>query len=214
MKQPLENVREKINCNEYSLKEIALFYERYNHFICKIETDNTYIQFKIDILALPHILGLQHAYINKKDSKQYKGYNGLIKIKTGEVTLNDLKKNIKKNPKSEIAWKNVQRRIEYLPMFLNTLEKRTRCKIISINQIFRNTSLKGKYALFKIVNEKGKEVYPMLSLKEIKSNQVVIETFIVEDNISFLGALKEENIKRIKLEPLLSNKKSYKVGNY
>lgn len=100
-------------------------------------------------------------------------------------------------------------------MFFNALEKRTRCKIISKNQIYRHTSLKGKYALFKIVNENGKNVYPMLSLKEIKNNLAVIETFIVEDNISFLGALKEENVKTIEFVPFFNKNKErkYIVGN-
>lgn len=73
MKQQLTDVKKKINYKEYSLKEIALFFEKFSQYICKVEIDNKTIHFKIDKYALTHILGLQHAYANRKDSKQYKG---------------------------------------------------------------------------------------------------------------------------------------------
>ena len=65
--------------------------------------------------------------------------------------------------------------------------------------IFSYLSLKGKFAIFKQVFEKDKTVFPMLSLKEINEGQIVIETFIIEDNISFLGYLEEEAIQKIEL---------------
>ena len=39
----------------------------------------------------------------------------------------------------------------------------------------------------------------MLSLKEIDKGKIVIETFIIEDNISFIGHLEEETIQKIEL---------------
>lgn len=65
----------------------------------------------------------------------------------------------------------------------------------------RKTLLKGKYLLFKQISINGTTLFPLLSLKNIKENNYVIETFIVEDNISLLGALEEEKIIDIKLIP-------------
>ena len=93
----------------------------------------------------------------------------------------------------------IERRIEYLPVFLNTLERRTRFKIIAEENVARNSSLKGKYAIFKTMYENGKQVFPMISLKEINDNKIIIETFIVEDSVSFLGGLEEENVLKMEL---------------
>ena len=39
----------------------------------------------------------------------------------------------------------------------------------------------------------------MFSLKNIGNERTILETFIVENNISLLGALKEEKVKSIEL---------------
>lgn len=199
MKIPLRDVLNKINCNDYTLKEIALYFEKFNGYTLKIETNTYSIKVKIEASTLPHILGLQYAFANRKDSREFKGQKGFEKLKNGKITLSDLKNNIKKNPKTKVSWKMIERRIEYLPMFLNTLEKRTRLKIISSQGICRNSSLKGKFAIFKQLDENNKTIFPMLSLKEINEGKIVIETFIIEDNISFLGYLDEEKIQKIEL---------------
>lgn len=199
MKIPLLDVYTKIDCNDYTLKEIALFFEKFNGYTLKIETSTYSIKVKIEENTLPHILGLHYAFANRKDSREFKGQKGFEKLKNGKITLSDLKSNIKKNPKTKVSWKMIERRIEYLPMFLNTLERRTRLKVISSQEICRSSSLKGKFAIFKQVFEKDKTVFPMLSLKEIDEGQIVIETFIIEDNISFLGYLEEEAIQKIEL---------------
>ena len=41
----------------------------------------------------------------------------------------------------------------------------------------------------------------MFSLKEIKNNNYILETFIVENDLTLLGALKEEKIISIELIP-------------
>lgn len=209
----------KININDYSLKEIALYFERFDGYIIKIDTVTKSIKVKIDENTLPHILGLQYAFANKRDSREYKGAKGFEKLKNGKITVEDLEKNIKRNKTSKVSWKMVKRRIEYLPMFLNSLERRTRLKIISSKEICRNSSLKGKYAIFKTIYENDKTIYPMLSLKEVDEEKIVIETFIIEDNISFLGYLEEESIQKIELiSPLEStypqNVIKKKTGNF
>ncbi len=205
MKQPLLDVERKINCEDYTLKEIALYFEKYNGFVCKIETNELSIKFIIEKYALPHILGLQYAYANKKDSRTYKGKKGFERLRNGQISLAQLKKNIKTNTSSSIAWQNVKRRIEYLPMFLNTLEKKSKFKIICSENVFRNTLLKGSYILYKQEYENGKLVYPMFSLKETPQKQVVIETFIVEDDITLLYGLEEQRISSIELISPIDN---------
>ena len=205
MKIPLLEVQKKIDYENYTLKDIALYFEKYHGYACKIETESKTIKFGIEKYALPHILGLQHAYANQKNSRMYKGKKGFEMLKNGKISMKQLKQAIKKNPHSEIAWKNIRRRIEFLPMFFNTIEKRTRVRIIEMGKIFRTTSLKGNYALFKSVEENGKIIYPMLSLKETPQGQVVIETFIVDDDITLLGGLTEEKILKIELISPLDN---------
>ena len=114
-----------------------------------------------------------------------------------------LKRLIKGKPKTKVGWKMIERRIEYLPVFLNTLERKTRFKIIAEEKVARNSSLKGKYAIFKNMNENGRQVFPMISLKEISNKKIIIETFIVEDSISFLGGLEEETVLTMELVSLL-----------
>ena len=72
-----------------------------------------------------------------------------------------------------------RRRIEFLPIFFNTIEKKTRLRKIEIEKIFRT--------------------------KETPQKQVVIETFIVEDDITLLGGLEEEKILKIELISPLDN---------
>lgn len=199
MKKDLLDVLEKIDCNDYTLKEITLYFERFDGYTLKIETTNYSIKIKIDKFVLPHILGLQYAYGDRKDNREYKGKTGFEKLKNGRITTEELRRLIKVKPKTKIGWKMIERRIEYLPVFLNTLERRTRFKIIAEENVARNSSLKGKYAIFKTMYENGKQVFPMISLKEINDNKIIIETFIVEDSVSFLGGLEEENVLKMEL---------------
>lgn len=199
MKKDLLDVLEKIDYNDYTLKEIALYFERFDGYTLKIETTNYSIKIKIDKFVLPHILGLQYAYGDRKDNREYKGKAGFEKLKNGKITIEELKRLIKGKPKTKVGWKMIERRIEYLPVFLNTLERRTRFKIIAEEKVARNSSLKGKYAIFKTMYENGRQVFPMISLKEINDKKIIIETFIVEDSVSFLGGLEEENVLKMEL---------------
>ncbi len=64
-------------------------------------------------------------------------------------------------------------------MFFNTLEKCKTIKIMDKNKFIRNSKLKGNYALYKIVKDNNKTIYPLLTLKKINSKTTVIETFII-----------------------------------
>lgn len=110
MKIKLEQATKKINISDYTLKEIAYFFEKYDNSILLIETENRKIECKISKNILPHLIGMHYAYINHKNKALYKGLSGFNMLKGGIVTLNDLKNNIKQNTKSRLAWKNIKSR--------------------------------------------------------------------------------------------------------
>ena len=129
------------------------------------------------------------------DNISFKGHIGFNKLKNNEITIKNIEKNILYNRERKKYWNNILLRIEYLPMFFNTIVKNTRLRILDKTKLLRSTKLKGNYLLFKTVDG----LYPMLSLKNIKENIYVIETFIVERDLKLIGSLEEEDIIDIKL---------------
>ena len=204
MKKDLNKIMRKIDIKDYSLKEIAAYFENFNNSTIFIKTNKRTIHFKIKTSNLPHMLGIHHV-LTSKNKNEYIGEKGFIKIKNGIINYGFLKNNYKNLKKFVISWDLLKSRIEYLPMFFNTLEKFKTIKIMDKNKFIRNSKLKGNYALYKIVKDNNKTIYPILTLKKINSNTTVIETFIIEKDISLIGALEIEKIEEIKL--LSSNKK-------
>ena len=204
MKKDLNKIMKKINIKDYSLKEIATYFENFNNSTIIIKTNKRTINFKINSAILPHLLGIQHTLLNKKN-KQILGKNGFIKLINNEYTLQNLKSDFQKIKKLYLYDYSISR-IEYLPMFFNTLEKCKTIKIMDKNKFIRNSKLKGNYALYKIVKDHNKTIYPLLTLKKINSKTTVIETFIIEKDISLIGALETEKIIEIKL---LSSSQKY-----
>lgn len=191
MKTPLNKVNKKINIENYSLKDLAEYFEKFNNYLCIITTETKIIKFKIYKDSLPHLIGLHHIYKNK----YYKGINGFQKLKNEKITIQNIKKVIYSKTNKDLV-ENILNRIEYLPMFFNTIQTKTKLKNIDKNKTIRNTLLKGNYALYK---NSSKNIYPLLSIKNINKNLSIIETFIIENNISLLGALKSEKILNIEL---------------
>ena len=196
MKKDLNKIMKKINIKDYSLKEIATYFENFNNSTIIIKTNKRTINFKINSAILPHLLGIQHTLLNKKN-RQILGKNGFIKLINNEYTLQNLKSDFQKIKKLYLYDYSISR-IEYLPMFFNTLEKCKTIKIMDKNKFIRNSKLKGNYALYKIVKDHNKTIYPLLTLKKINSKTTVIETFIIEKDISLIGALETEKIIEIK----------------
>ena len=192
----LMKIKKLMDITKYSLKDLALYFERYDGYVCKIITNNREIKFKIEVSSLPHLIGLQYAFKGNKNKNEYKGISGFKKMKNGELTYNDIMKGIKNNNSSKITWTNIKNRIKYLPLFLNTIEKNTKLKVRDDELIIRKTSLNGNYFLYKNFLNNN---FPMFSLKNIGNERTVLETYIVENNISLLGALREEKIKNIEL---------------
>jgi len=197
MKIPLNKVTKRINIEDYSLKEIAEYFEGFDNYILLIETELKTFKIKIHKNIFPHLIGLQYFSNHKK----YKGEEGFENILNNKVKLRDIKNVIKYNKKYNKILNNIILRIEYLPMFFNTINNKLRIKKVEKDKLARNTLLKGNYLLFKPIKHKRIILFPLLSLKNIKNDIYVIETFIVEENINLLGALHEEKIIDIKLMP-------------
>ncbi len=199
MKKVLDTVFKKINWKDYSLKDIALYFEKYDGYTLEIETEDKVIKVKIYKKALPHLLGLQHVYKNSNSKINYRGYKGLNNILNGKITWESIRSEIKQNAYCQISFKEVEKRISYLIMFFNTIEKRSYLKVLDKYKTWRSTLLKGNYVLYKEVYDINHLVYPMLSIKELYKNNYIIETFIVEDNNLLIGGLKQIKIKKVKL---------------
>ena len=152
---------------------------------------------------------MQYAF-NSKNKVKYKGLNGFEKIKKGDITWNNLKKLINKN--HNINVNNIKNRIEYLPMFINTITKNIDLKIINKNNLVRKSNLKGNIGLVKKAIWQNHLIYLFLSLKEIDKNHFIIETFIVENDITLIGLLESEKILNIYMYRQSSNKELQKIN--
>lgn len=203
MHYDLMKLKTEMDMNKYSLKDLALYFEKYDGYVCKIITVKRQIMFKIEVNSFPHLIGLQHAFKGKKDKNKYKGAAGFEKIKNGELTYNDIMKSIKNNRGDKVTWANIKNRIKYIPMFLNTIDSNTtKLKVRDDSLINRKVYMNGSYFIYKSLNQNN---YPMFSLKNIDNDRTIIETFIVDNDISLLGALENEKIISIELISPLDN---------
>lgn len=191
----LNNIKREIDLNKVSLQDIALFFEQFEGCLCKIITMEETICFDFELNALPHLLGIGHIMMNNKNKKSFIGKQGFLKLKNGDVTYNILKKYIK-DEKCDISWKDIKERISYFVMFLNTISKSKLC-IRDNELLLRRTKLKGNYFLYR--NCKNNK-YPLFSIKRVSLRKCVLETFIVENRLSLIGALKEQKVLSISIE--------------
>ena len=197
---PLEKIYQRINSQDYSLKDIALYFEKYDGYTLEIETEDKIIRTKIYKKALPHLLGLQHVFKNNNSNNiYYKGNDGFKNIINGTITWDTIRKQIKNNKGRKISLDDLEKRISYLTMFLNTIEKRGYLKKLDKSKLWRKTTLKGNFILYKKLYEDNHLIYPMLSIKELKKNMYTLETFIVEKDILLIGGLDTIKSKNIKL---------------
>lgn len=196
----LLKIDKEMDMTKYSLKDLALYFEKFDGYICEIKTDNRILKFMFDINSFPHLIGLHHAFKGKKNRNEYKGAVGFEKIKNGEITYNDIMKGIK-NGHSNISWVNIKNRIKYLPMFLYRLSK-AKLLIRKDDLLCRKVFLKGNYFLYGSLYQNN---YPILSLKDIDGGRTIIETFFVDNDLTLIGALKSEEIVSIKLIPPLKS---------
>ncbi len=145
---PLEKIFQRINSQDYSLKDIALYFEKYDGYTLEIETEDKIIRTKIYKKALPHLLGLQHVFKNNNSNNiYYKGDDGFKNIINGTITWDTIRKQIKNNKGRKISLDDLEKRISYLTMFFNTIEKRSYLKKLDKSKLWRKTALKGNFIL-------------------------------------------------------------------
>ncbi len=201
----LFKLKKALNMEKYSLKDLALYYEKFDGYVCEIMTNFGLLRFKFTVENFPHLIGMQYAFKERKGGHKYKGRRGFEKVKNGEVTYEQMKKSVTKSANMNIAWKNIDLRIKFLPMFLNSITKKTLLKTsIGIKDPERSTYIKGSYFLYRELHD-GKT--PMFSIKRINKTGAVIETFIVDDDKSIIRNLYPIKIKSIKLIAPLQNTK-------
>ena len=198
----LMKLQTEMDMSKYSLKDLALYFEKYDGYICQILTEKRKIKVLLEVNSFTHLIGIHHAFKGKKDKNKYKGASGFEKIKNGEITYTDIMKAAKNNNDS-ISWASIKNRIKYLPMFFNTISsKNTYLKIRDDKLICRKIYLNGSYFIYKSLYN---NIYPILSLKKVSDFRTVIETFIIDKDLSLIGALPNEKIISIKLIPPLDN---------
>ena len=74
----LMKLKKEMDMTTYSLKDLALYFEKYDGYVCKIKTIDEIITFKIEVNSLPHLIGLQHAFKGKKIKTNIKVLLALI----------------------------------------------------------------------------------------------------------------------------------------
>ncbi len=193
----LFKLKTMLDIEKYSLKDLALYYEKFDGYVCEIQTNFGLIKFRFTVESFPHLIGMQYAYKNRKNRYEYKGRKGFDKVKNGEVTYEEMKRNVSKNSKTTVSWKNIELRIKFLPMFLNSITKRSLLKTsIGVKDPERATYMQGSYFLYRELHD-GKT--PMFSIKMVNKTGAVIETFVVDDDKSIIRNLQPVRIKSIKL---------------
>lgn len=198
----LEKATRRINIYDYTLIEYAEFLESFWGRRILIETEDKTIGIINLILSreqFPHLIGLDYCFDSERNKNKYVGNEGMDLLKSGSVTIQNLKKNFSKNVKNpenkiNISWnKHLLPRIEYLPCFLNKLPLK---KV----KLYKNAKdpkhkIKGDFLLFKL----GEKNYLILSIKNT-NNGYVCETFIVNDGLSYCNPDGEIPLKSIRIE--------------
>lgn len=191
----LSKVRNRIDMRNYSFSDYALYFSQFNNKILCIETVDEVMQIKITTAQLPHLIGLQYAYDKQSNKSKFKGKNGFQILLRNEINLDLFENRIKRNKPSannkRITWDMILSRIEWLPYFFNNISKKPRMKENKEERLI-NSSLKGDYFYFKV----NKNEYLILSLLKIM-DKYVLESFIVYNDIRYLGDLNEVHIKYV-----------------
>lgn len=175
--------------------EYAQYFSTFNNKILCLNIEDELICIRIQNSNLPHLIGLQYAYDKKSNKSKYKGEKGFQLLLNDKITLSQFKNRVKRNNivsnGKKVTWDMILNRIEWLPYFFNNITKKPQIKKNEENSNVK-TSMKEDYFYYKI---KEKE-YLILSLLKV-GKTYSMESFIVYDNIRFLGNLPSRNIKEI-----------------
>ena len=189
-KKPLEKVTTIIDANDYSLKEYAEYLERnYNGKYLTIVTKSETIKIKLDNEVFPHLIGMQYCYSKQRNKHKYKGADGFIKLKSGEITLEMLRNNYRKNNESQLSWEDrILPRIEWLPCFLNSISKKE-YHLCENDKTSDDSILNGDYLLFKF----GRDKYAILSIIKV-GKTYSCESFFYNSGLNYYNPSKEIDI--------------------
>lgn len=192
-KTNLNKIDRKINIADYSLQEYAKYLSSFEGKILVIETMNRTLNVVFSAENMPHLIGFQYAFDKLQNKNNYRGRKGMNLMLNGDVSFKNIEENIKRNKvkvnKKVINWlDDIKPRIEWLPYFLNTLNKKSRLKTADKMKT-PHSSLQGNYYYFK--NDRND--YFILSLLSF-AKTCVPETFIVNNGIRFLVNGEEEVI--------------------
>lgn len=198
-KAELIKARDKINIYECPLKDYAEYLEEFWGKRILIETDDEEIGTIEIILSreqFPHMIGIDYCYDTSKNKSSYVGNAAMDLLETGNISIQNLKKNFNKNKKVpandiKISWdRHIVPRFEWLPYFLNKLSinKVKMCK----NKKDPKHKIQGDYLLFKL----GDKNYLILSIKNT-NNGYVCETFIVNDGLGYYNPEDEISLKNV-----------------
>ena len=204
MHHDLKKLKTSMDIHQYTLKDLALYFERFDGYVCKINTSKGHIWFKFEASSLPHLIGMHYAFENRKDNWKYRGKAGFELLKNGKITYEILKHNVKNNKNKKVSWKNIDERIKFLPMFLNSLltKSKLKYKFINYSDFDNFTHLKGNCFLYRSLHDGS---FLIFSLKSLNKYHFVVESFVVDNDGSILKGLKEVKIISVELIAPLDN---------
>lgn len=149
------------------IKNIIKWFENFDNKNIKIVGLENEFQIKLNINALPHLLGLH--YINKNYRKT-SGRDLLSYLKRAEVSDDEILKKVEQNNKSQFM--RVQARINNIVPFLKNLQNSTIFEMTN-----KSTNIKSNFLGVDLDNSN----YRMLGIVSTPYDNY-LETFLIQDN--------------------------------
>lgn len=165
---------------ENRIINIIEWFNKYDNSEIKIVSKNKEFAIKLNINALPHLLGLQYAY---KNPTNVRGKNILRQIEKENYSDSDILKNIEINNPDRLD--SVKDRVKYFKAFMENLEQ---SNVVEMTN--PKTRLKSNYLMIQIDDN----TVMQLGIKNLDYEDV-FETFIIEkDNLYFKDTTINEKV--------------------
>ncbi|TRW28035.1 hypothetical protein FL857_03325 [Criibacterium bergeronii] len=165
---------------ENRIINIIEWFNKYDNSEIKIVSKNKEFAIKLNINALPHLLGLQYAYKNPTNAR---GKNILRQIEKENYSDSDILKNIEINNPDRLD--SVKDRVKYFKAFMENLEQ---SNVVEMTN--PKTRLKSNYLMIQIDDN----TVMQLGIKNLDYEDV-FETFIIEkDNLYFKDTTINEKV--------------------
>lgn len=146
------------------------WYKKFEGIKLNIQTDSQIFETNLNILSIPHLLGLQ--YINNRNSK-IKGYRLLSYITHKNLSDENIYSLVKQNNPNQL--RNVKERVENFKYFMENLENASAVEMTS-----EITKIKSDYLIIKDKDNK----YLQLGIKNI-GYEDVFETFLISSDDAY-----------------------------